>query len=148
MCFCSTFGSTFSRFPESVGRRSDDAVASSLCPRKLRNSRFVEPSPAPSENTPDDATIVFRDDLLPGPLAFPRSETEPPLPRPRPRVFTIDVSRDVFTSLYQNKTNRIHFKFYLIFTFQMLRKIETKHTYTFLFRVTFKFGVHTGFLLF
>lgn len=107
MCFCSTFGSIFSRFAESVGRRSDDAVdASSLCPRKLRNSRFVEPSPAPSENTPDDATIVFRDVLLPGPLAFPRSEVAPPRPRPRPRVFAIDVSRDVFTSLYQSKTKR------------------------------------------
>lgn len=116
MCFCSIFGSIFSRFDESVGRRSDDVVASSPCPRKLRNNRFVVPSPAPSENKPDDATIVFRDDLLPGPLAFPRSETEPPLPRPRPRVFTTDVSLDVFTSLYQNNSNSIH-SFYLFYCY-------------------------------
>lgn len=111
MCFCSTCGSTFSRFDESVGRRNDDVVASSFGPRKLRNNRFCVPSPAPSENTPDDATIVFRGALLPGPLAFPRSERAapaPPLPRPRPRVFAMDVSLDVFTSLYQNQNNSIH----------------------------------------
>lgn len=102
MCFCSTFGSIFSCFDDSVGRRSDDdVVASSFCPRKLRNNRFCEPSPAPSENRPDDATIALRGALLPGPLAFPRSDVvPPPLPRPRPRVFAIDVSLDVFTSLY------------------------------------------------
>lgn len=103
MCFCSTFGSIFSRFDESVGRRNEDDVASSFGPRKLRKRRFVVPSPAPSENKPDDATTAFRGALLPGPLAFPRSERPapaPPLPRPRPRVFAIDVSLDVFTSLY------------------------------------------------
>lgn len=98
MCFCSACGSTFSRFDESVGRRSVDGVASSL--RKLRNSRFVVPSPAPSEKRPDDATTEFRGVFVPGPLSLPRSDL-PPLPLPRPRVFVIDVSLDVFTSLFE-----------------------------------------------
>lgn len=94
MCFCSACGSSFSRFVDNVGRRSVDGVASSL--RKLRNSRLVAPSPAPSEKRPDDATTAFRGVFVPGPLSRPRSDRPP---RPRPRAIVIDVSLDVFTSL-------------------------------------------------